>query len=1585
MSLKPDDAKAELIEQVAATAAARLPGARGTELGEFVRRYYAGVAPDDLSERDVLDLYGMAMAHWNLATGRSPGGLEVRVYTPSFDRDGWQTTHTVVEIVADDMPFLVDSTRMELNRHSLAVHLLVHPVLDGTAFIHVEVDRLSDPDLLAEIRRDLLRVLGDNRAAVEDWPAMVAAAQRVAEELERRPPPVDPEELAETEALLTWMADDHFTFLGYREYELSTVDGEDVLRAVDGTGLGILRQSESDEGVFMSKMPPEVRALARSRTLLNLTKANSRATVHRPAYLDYVGVKRFDDAGRPYGEWRFLGLYNSEVYRSSAVEIPVMRRRVARVLERAGFPESSHSGKDLASILENYPRDDLLQITDDELFSTAMGILRLAERQRVRLFVHRDRFGRYLSCLVFLPRERYNTDTRVAIQKILLDAFHGTGIEYQASVSESMLARLHFLVNIEPGEHFDVEIEELERRIAAVVRSWSDELREALIEERGEGQGVGLHHRYRDAFAPAYRHDYVARTAVADIARLESLGPDGALAMHLYRPLEAAEGFLRFKLYRSGVPLLISDVLPVLEHMGAKVLDERPYEVRPDGGPPLWIYDFGLSCAAAFVGTEPIDETFQDAFAAVWAGEAEDDGFNRLVLLAGLGWRDVTVLRAYARHLRQIGTAFSQSYMEATLAAHPTIARLLVDLFHARFDPDTSDGERTGGLVARVTEAVDEVTSLDEDRILRSFLHLVRATVRTNAFQQGADGRPKPWLSFKIEPAKVPDLPKPRPMFEIFVYAPRMEGIHLRGGLVARGGIRWSDRREDFRTEILGLMKAQMVKNAVIVPVGAKGGFVVKQPPAAGGEALAAEVLACYRTLIRGMLDLTDNLVGGKVVPPPRVVRYDGDDPYLVVAADKGTASFSDVANELSAEYGFWLGDAFASGGSSGYDHKRMAITARGAWESVKRHFRALGVDVGTTPVTVVGIGDMSGDVFGNGLLQSPHLRLVAAFDHRHVFIDPDPDPETSFAERARLFALPRSSWDDYDRTRISPGGGVWPRTAKSIPLSPEVQAALGLTAESVAPAELVRAILRAPVDLLWNGGIGTYVKATTESNADVGDKTNDTLRVDATELRCQVVGEGGNLGLTQAARVEFARAGGHVNTDAIDNSAGVDCSDHEVNIKILLDAVVADGDMTLKQRNALLAEMTDEVAALVLRHNYRQTQALANATVQAASLVDVHARYVRSLQQLGRLDREIEFLPSEEGFAERKIAGEGLTSPEFAVLLAHTKIALHAELLASDVPEDAYLRQELEEYFPTPLQERFRDRMDEHRLRREIVATGIANDMVDRGGTTLAFRMADETGAGAADIARAWAFARDVFDLPAFWTEVEALDDQVPAAVQTTMFLEGRKLVERGTRWALRHRGRPLDIAAAVEALAPGVRAMATALPRLLVDGERQSWAAAARRLTGDGVPADLANHVAGFEALYAGLDLVEVAAEVDEPVEVVAAVYLALGDRLDLHWLRDQIVALPRDNRWQSLARAALREDLYAQQRALAAEVLRASEPGTDPAARIESWLAGNRDVALRGALVISDIKAAGAADLATLSVALRENHNLVSAGRR
>ena len=1279
MLLKLEHAKAELIDRVAGLAHERLPGDDAGTVAAFIGSYYAHVAPDDLLALDALDLYGAAVAHWNFAERRAPGTACVRVYTPQFELHGWQAKHTVVETVTEDMPFLVDSVRMELSRHGFGIHFIIHPIVRvrrdrlgrrsgvgdedhgaDESFIHVEIDRQRDPEVLEGLEADLRRVLSDVKAAVEDWLGMRTKVGEVVASLEADPPPVDPAELAECKVFLDWLANDHFTFLGFREYELVVVDGEDMLRVVPGSGLGILRPDRGSRvSESFAKAPPEVRRLARARTLLTYTKANSRATVHRPSYLDYVGVKRFDAGGEVVGEWRLLGLYTTAVYTGRLAEIPHLRRLAEGVLDRAGFPRSSHSGKDLFAVLEAHPRDELLQMDEDELFEMAMGILALQERQRVRLFVRRDRFGRYFSCLVFLPRDRYNTDTHVKIQQILLRAFQGDTVDHEVRVSESVLARLHFVIRIEPGTTVEYHVGDIERQLARAVRAWSDDLREALIDTHGEDDGLNLFRRYRGAFPAGYRADFVARVGVADIGQLERLDPDGDVCTHLHRPLEAPRGFMRLKLFRSGDPLRVSDVLPILEHLGADVADERPYEVTPDGSAPLWIYDFGLHCDAVIdVDTARLGEILHEAFAAVWRKVCENDGFNRLVMLAGLAHRDVAVLRAYARYLRQVGSTFSQTYMQDTLAAHPVVAFNLVRLFHTRFDPAVADDERGAAdeLAVEVAAAIDDVEGLDEDRILRSFLQLILATTRTNFFRVEPGGHPPDQLAFKFDPAKISGLPPPRPQFEIWVYSPRTEGVHLRGGRVALGGIRWSDRREDFRTEVLGLMKAQMAKNAVIVPVGAKGGFVVKRPPPGGRDALAREVESCYRTFISGLLDLTDNLVGGEVRPPGGVVRYDGDDPYLVVAADKGTATFSDIANSISNEYEFWLGDAFASGGSSGYDHKAMGITARGAWESVKHHFRHLGTNIQTIDFTVVGIGDMSGDVFGNGMLLSRHIRLVGAFNHSHVFVDPDPDPHASFNERERLFRLPHSTWADYDPAVLSAGGGIFSRAAKSVPLRREMRQVLDIEAESVMPNELIRALLRAPVDLLWNGGIGTYVKATGESNAEVGDKANDAVRVDASELRCRVVGEGGNLGLTQRARVEFFRSGGRINTDAIDNSGGVDCSDREVNLKILLDAVVADGDLTIGQRDALLAEVTDDVASLVLRDNYRQSQALANACAQASSLADVHARYIRSLVQVGKLNRDLEFLPSEEIFTERKAAGQGLTAPEFAALLAHTR-----------------------------------------------------------------------------------------------------------------------------------------------------------------------------------------------------------------------------------------------------------------------------------------------------------------------------------------
>ena len=1599
MSIKPEEAKAALVEKAIADVRERLPEPQAAEVEQFVRAYYADTALEDVAE---LDLYGAALSHWHLMQRRRPGEAKVHVYTPQVEEHGWQSPHTVVETVTDDMPFLVDSVSMALTRHGSSIHVSVHPIVrvrrdgDGRlqellpraadeaaeSLMHVEIDRQADQAVHDELEADLRRVLADVRAAVEDWPAMRRHVGEIVADLDEHPPPIDPDELAETKALLEWIDDDHFTFLGYREYELQTQGGEEVLTSVPGSGLGILRQAEPKPvSHSFAELPPEVRKLARSPTPLIITKANSRATVHRPAYLDYVGAKRFDDAGSVCGERRFLGLFTHTAYSASPWEIPVLRRKVVRLVERSGFVPGSHDHKALVEILETYPRDELFQIPEDELSAIALGILHLGERRRVRLFVRREAFGRFFSCLVYLPLDRYNTEVRHRIERILQGAFDGSSVDFVARVSESVLARLHLIVHTEPGAAPDYDVAAIEGRLVEATRTWSDDLHDALTEQLGEARAATLHPRYAEAFPTAYQEDFSPRAAVADIQRIERLGPEGDLDLSLYLPLESQAGQLAFKLLRSGDPILLSDVLPLLENMGVKVTDERPFEVRPLDGPPVWIYDFGLDYGDDVeLETDRVRGIFQDAFAEAWHGGVESDGFNRLVLGAGLTWREIALLRAIAKYLRQAGSAFSQAYMEETFADNAKLARLLVELFRLRFDPAlaSSGDAKVRELVGGFEAALDAVASLDQDRILRGFLSVILAMLRTSYFRSDQDGRPRPYLSFKLDPRTIPDLPAPRPMYEIFVYSPRMEGVHLRAGRVARGGIRWSDRREDFRTEILGLMKAQTVKNAVIVPTGAKGGFVLKAPPA-DREALKEEVVACYRILVRGLLDLTDTLTAGEIVPPSEVVRYDGDDPYLVVAADKGTATFSDIANDLSGEYGFWLGDAFASGGSAGYDHKAMAITARGAWESVKRHFRELGTDIESTDFTVVGIGDMSGDVFGNGMLLSRRIKLLGAFDHRHVFLDPGPDPEKSFEERARLFALPGSSWAHYDEKLISVGGGVFPRTAKSIPLSPEARAVLAVDASALAPNELIRALLRAPVDLLWNGGIGTFVKAAQESHADVGDRASDAIRVDAEELRCRVVGEGGNLGLTQSARIAYAMRGGRVLMDAIDNSAGVDCSDHEVNLKILLDAIVADGDLTKKQRNVVLAEMTDEVAELVLRDNYDQTQAIGTAVVQAASMVDVHARYIRSLEQAGRLDRALEFLPDEEALTERKAAGQGLTAPEFAILLSYTKIALYEELLASDVPDDPYLTSELERYFPTEVRERFRTRLARHPLRREIVAAQMTNGLVNRAGTTYLFRLGEETGATAPDIARAFAVAREVFDLRSLWAEIETLDGRVAAQTQIAMLLRARVLLERATRWLLRHQPRPLDIAAAISRFAPGAAALAEAGSTLFPAADRAAGQATAEELAGAGVPPTLANRVALLEALVPALDLVEVAAATGSSFEEVAGVYFEIGDRLELHALRERIAGLPREERWEALARRALWEDLHNEQRALAADVLRESGNGPVPD-RVSAWIAHNAQPVERCLQVLADVKAGNAYDLAMLSVAVREIRNLI-----
>jgi glutamate dehydrogenase len=1341
------------------------------------------------------------------------------------------------------------------------------------------------------------------------------------------------------------------------------------------------------------KLPPLVKAKAREKTLLVLAKANSKATVHRPAYLDYVGVKTFDENGDVMGERRFLGLFSSAAYTESLTRIPVLRQKARQVIDRAGFDPMSHTGKALMDVLETYPRDELFQTPVDELVPIAEAVLHTRDRRQVRLFIRKDVYGRFYSCLVYLPRDRYNTAVREKISSILKTQMGGESIEYTARISESMLARLHFVVRPPRGELVgDFDHADLERRLAEAARSWRDDLLSAISSEFGEEEGARLGRLYADAFPEAYKEDYPPRSGAVDLGRLEALEGDEALSLSFYERMDAARGEARLKVFRVGPPLSLSQVLPALSAMGVEVIDERPYEL--EGMPrPSYIYDFGLRYSRAL--PSGARELFQDTVNAVWDGRTESDGFNALVLAAGLTWRQVLVLRAYAKYMRQGGTPFAQDSIEEALRSNVDITRLIVRLFEARFDPGrngdiAADNESRLGTTSeiedRITTALEEVASLDHDRILRSYLTVVKATLRTNFYQEGEQGAPKSYLSLKLEPSAIPDLPEPRPRFEIFVYSPRVEGVHLRFGAVARGGLRWSDRRDDFRTEVLGLVKAQMVKNTVIVPVGAKGGFYCKQlPDPSRRDAWLAEGVACYKTFISGLLDITDNLVGGENVPPERVVRHDADDSYLVVAADKGTATFSDIANEISADYGFWLGDAFASGGSAGYDHKAMGITARGAWVSVRRHFREMGVDCQNEDFTAVGIGDMSGDVFGNGMLLSEHTRLVAAFDHRDIFLDPDPDAASSFAERKRLFELPRSSWKDYDTSLVSEGGGVYPRTQKSIPISPQVRRALGIddSVTSMTPHELMKAILVAPVDLLWNGGIGTYVKSSAETNADVGDKSNDPIRVDGADLRCRCVGEGGNLGLTQAGRIEYARNGGRINTDFIDNSAGVATSDREVNIKILLDRVVAQGDLTGKQRNELLESMTDEVSDLVLEDNYEQNLALASAEANSPGLLHVHEDWMRRLERQGLLNRQLEFLPSRKQVTERMDRGLGLTAPELAVLLAYTKIVLADDLVESDLPDDPFLRSDLFSYFPSKMRQSYRQQMEEHPLRREIVVTQIVNALVNGAGMTYFHRLSNETGASPAEITRANFLAREIYGSAALLEELGSYDNKIDAGVQTRMRLDVRTLVERASRWLITNRRPPMDSDAIVDFFEVIVQRVMGQLPELLTGRELDAFDRRKKALLEAAVPEDLATRIAALPPAYAILGVVDTARRDELDPTEVARLHFTLGERLGLPALASRILALPRKDRWQTMARAALRDELHSVHAQLTAKVLAETSEEDSSSARVSEWETQEEAAVTRAVSTLDEICTDDHADLARLSVGLRVVRSLLNAG--
>ncbi len=1583
--------------------ARRLPnaGPLPNKRAAVLRAYCEDVAEDDLLATGPAYLAGAVLSHLSWARDRPAGSAKVRVFNPDQKRDGWHSENTVIQVVNDNMPFLVDSLTMCLNELGRGIELTMHPILqtertragrltdlkpnqngaDGQSesFIYMEIGKELDDTDLARIEEALEATLHEVRAAVDDWQPMLTELLSSVEHINKYAPR-QPGVLEECCALIDWLADDHFTLLGYCEYRLRKGKRKDRLVPTAETGLGLLREDPDKPVASLELVGPDQRE-ARSKNPLVITKAQRRSRVHRSGHLDQISIKTFGKDGAATGVRRFLGLFTSTAYNENPLDIPLVRLKVREVMRDSGLDPKSHRGKALQHILNNFPRDDLYQISTADLARISLGILDLQERRQVRLFYRRDALSRYYSCFVYLPRDHYTAPTRKRIEKILLESFGGTEIETKLTISESVLARLEATIRT-PPEHTRIPpLRDVEQQLREAVASWSDKLRAVLLERLEEQPALELYQRFAACFPVSYQDEVsplAASEDVEDLARL--IDGKSRIRMSLNQAPDSDPTHLRLRTCRLGKAIPLYTIVPILERMGMKVLRERLYRIAtsPESA---WLQEVDLEPTDAHEhDAAELEPHFLGCVLAVLDGDCENDEFNSFVVLAGLHWREAALLRAYCKHLLQTGLPFSQAYMQQVLARYRGLARALVEQFQARFDPDMPTKSRDAlekTARAEIAATLERVSNLDEDRILRAFLGELEATLRTNFFTLEND-EPKDYVALKLDPKQLVELPRPRPMFEIFVYSPRVEGVHLRGGRVARGGLRWSDRREDFRTEVLGLMKAQQVKNTIIVPTGAKGGFVCKQLPDGDREAVQAEVVACYKTFVSGLLDITDNIVGDRIVPPERVVRRDKDDPYLVVAADKGTATFSDIANEISANYGFWLGDAFASGGSAGYDHKKMGITARGAWESVKRHFRELGTDIQTEPVTVIGIGDMSGDVFGNGMLLSEQLKLVAAFNHRHIFVDPDPDPAVSFAERKRLFELPRSSWDDYDREKLSPGGGIYSRQTKSIELHSAAQKALGLDKSTYTPPELIRAILMIKADLLWNGGVGTYVKSQSESQTDAGDPANDAVRVNASELRCRVVGEGGNLGLTQLARIEFALRDGLLYTDFIDNAGGVNSSDREVNIKILLNQAIREDKLERSRRNALLARMTDDIAELVLEDNYAQTQALSMMSAHSFERLGENARLIRTLENQGLLDRALEFLPTEEGIAERRSLGKGLTQPELAVLLSYAKIGLTNQLVKTKIPEDAYLDDELEIYFPPRLTKRFAASMRSHRLRREIIAMRIANHVINRMGPAFTYRTVEDTGAPIDQVVRAYAIARDVFSIRPIWRSIQAADGSVPTALQYNLLFQLSRRLRRAVYWLLQRHSRKLDVGELVAKMQPMADAVTGQVLELEAPASQKRLRNDTQQLIAMGVSPELAGKLAALSVLPQTLDIIEIAEHHGLDVGTIARLYFGLGQGLEIKWIRQEIDELTVEGRWQAVARDTLRQNLARQHSAVLGKIL-SSRGSQRPRDALVDWLEARSDDIARVRQIVHDMRASEGADFATLSVAIREIERL------
>ncbi len=1595
-----------LLENVFKLIDKNIDGQHSKLVKQFAQRLYLNMSSDDLEDRNDSDLYGAALSLWHQFEKFDMAKPAIRVFNPEIAKHGWHSSHTIVEIIVKDMPFLVDSVRMALNRLDISAHLLLHsPItlkrdkskrvtefLDNppkkqsaavekqTIFL-IEIDRQNSDAAIEQLTQELHSVVDEVSLAVTDWQPMRERLDTVIKEIESGKAHVG-NDASKHQALtfLRWLADHNFTLMGYRHYEVKAIKGDHRWVPDNNSSLGLMQNSKTDRERLISRMAASAQRAALNQDPLLLTKTNSRSRVHRPAHMDYIGVKEFNAKGEVIGEHRFIGLYSASFYNSSATQIPVLREKIDRVCELSCFEPGTHAFKAFVNIIETYPRDELLQSTEADLAQIVMGILQMQERGITRLFVRRELFGRFVSCMVFVPREKYNTQLRKDTQKLLKRAFGSDEeVEFTTYFSESVYARTHYIAKVKDN-NVEYDVKEIEKNIIELTKSWSDRLASAIVSAHGEAAGKAIQQRYENAFSRSYTESNLPSAALVDIERLELLSDDNTLDMLFYRPQEepADSEIVKLKLFHKDVPIHLSDVLPMLENFGLRVIDESPFMVTCAEGNVNWIMDFKmLHKRVQDFDMESAQSLFQDAFSQVWKNDLEDDGFNRLILGANLTGRNVTILRAYAKYMKQIGSSFSHDYIANTLANYPAIAECLVNYFEQQFNPSLKRNEKkANAIVADIEAQLDSVSNLDDDRIIRRYLDLIQATLRTNFYQVDEQGTPKAYVSFKMLPEKISDMPLPLPKFEIFVYSPQVEGVHLRGGKVARGGLRWSDRQEDFRTEILGLVKAQQVKNTVIVPVGAKGGFVCKNLSSDLSRQEFFEAgQACYRTFIRSLLDITDNIVDGKVVHPENVVRLDEDDPYLVVAADKGTATFSDIANSISEEYGFWLGDAFASGGSIGYDHKKMGITARGAWESVKRHFREIGVDCQTTDFTCIGVGDMAGDVFGNGMLLSEHTRIIAAFNHLHIFFDPNPDAAKTYKERQRLFEDPSLSWNDYDRKLISKGGGIFERSAKSIKLSPEMKKWLGTRQTAMTPNELIHNILKMEVDLMWNGGIGTYVKGASESHSEVGDRANDAVRINGSELKAKIVGEGGNLGLTQLGRIEFAAHGGRVNTDFIDNVGGVDCSDNEVNIKILLNQLVNDGDLTVKQRNNLLYDMTDDVSQIVLQDCYRQTLSISISERAGASALKEQLRFIHGLERDGALNRELEFIPHDEEVSDRLASDKGFTRPELSVLIAYGKMVLKDQLNVEEITQNPYYNQLLINAFPAVLRKKFAKQMQQHPLRSEIIATKLTNEMVNDMGLNYMFRIQEETGASVAEVAISYSIVKAIFGIGELWEAIEKLDNKVPADVQLGMLEQARRTIRRASRWYLRHGDKSIDINQAIAEYCEVYRDLRDNLADYLVEEEYQEVETEIKSLVSQGVPEDIARSVASFSNMFCCLDLAQIARTDKRGNAVAATLYYQLGSKLELHWFLDQINHQSVSNHWQALARASYREELDWQQRSIANSLLMNAPDEKDAHVILNTWMDSNEVLLQRWYHMMSEFKTSTTHDFAKFSVALRE----------